>query len=103
MPVSVVGDSLGRAQTPGGNTFWVGTFAPSLNAAVRPAIKTGELAPIRGWVSDGYGQRTPAPLLVYSCRSTLPWRSITLLIPRRGNSHAAAGSYRRSSTIAISR
>jgi hypothetical protein len=63
----------------------VGSFA---SAPQRATVKTGELAPIRGWVSAGYGQRTPAPVLVYSCRTRLPWRSITLLIPRRGDASA---------------
>jgi hypothetical protein len=83
MPVSIVTDRWSRAETPDGNTFWIGTFSSS-NGSVRPSIKIGELAPIRGWVSADYGQRTPAPLLVYSCRAGVPWRSITLLIPQRG-------------------
>ncbi len=87
MVVTVGDDQWARADTPGGNTFWIGTYAPSLNGMVRPTVKEGELAPIGGWISTGYGQRTPAPLLVYSFRSTLPWRSITLLVPRRGDSH----------------
>lgn len=82
MPVSIACDRWARAETPQGNTFWVGSFAPS---AVRPEIRTGQLAPIRGWVSSGYGQRSPAPCLVYGARAaSLPWRSITLLMPRRG-------------------
>ena len=48
-------------------------------------MKSGELAPIRGWVSADYGQRTPAPLLVYTAQATLPWRSITLVMPHRGD------------------
>ena len=82
MNVSIVRDRWARAQTPGGNTFWIGSFAPT---AVRPHVKSGELSPIRGWVSADYGQRTPAPLLVYATRAPLPWRSITLLMPQRGD------------------
>ena len=89
MRVTVGDDRWVRADTPGGNTFWTGTYAPSLDGVIRPMVKKGELAPIRGWVSTGYGQRTPAPLLVFSCRSTLPWRSMTLLIPRKGASQIA--------------
>jgi uncharacterized heparinase superfamily protein len=82
MNVSVVRDRWAQAQTPAGNTFWIGSFAP---AAVKPHVKSGERAPIRGWVSADYGQRTPAPLLVYATRAPLPWRSITLLMPQRGD------------------
>ena len=82
MSVSAVRDRWARAVTPAGNTLWVGSFAP---VAARPAVKTGELAPIRGWVSADYGQRTPAPLLVYAAQTSLPWRSITLLMPQRGD------------------
>jgi hypothetical protein len=81
IPVSVLDDRWGRAVTAGGNTFWVGSFGV---AAIRPAVKIGELTPIRGWISPDYGQRTPSPFLVYSTRTALPWRSITLLIPQRG-------------------
>ena len=81
MNVALVGDRWARAETPRGNTFWIGSFGPN---ALRAAVRTGELAPIRGWISTGYGQRTPAPLLVYAARAPLPWRSITLLLPRRG-------------------
>jgi hypothetical protein len=81
IPVSVLDDRWGRAVTADGNTFLVGSFGV---AATRPAVKTGELTPIRGWMSPDYGQRTPAPFLVYSTRTVLPWRSITLLIPQRG-------------------
>jgi hypothetical protein len=82
MSVSVVRDRWARAETPAGNTFWIGSFAP---AAMKPHVKSGELAPIRGWISDDYGQRTPAPLLVYEATAPLPWRSITLLVPQRGD------------------
>ncbi|HET9469187.1 MAG TPA: alginate lyase family protein [Vicinamibacterales bacterium] len=82
MEVSVVRDRWVRAITPGGNTLWVGTFA---SATTKASVKTGELAPIQGWVSSDYGQRMPAPHLVFSAKTPLPWRSITLLIPQRGD------------------
>lgn len=82
MAVSIVRERWARAYTPAGNTFWIGSFAPG---AMKAQVKTGELAPIRGWVSPDYGQRTPAPFLVYSSKIPLPWRSITLLIPHRGD------------------
>jgi hypothetical protein len=86
MEVAVVRDRWARADTPCGNTFWVGSFAP---AAVRASIKKGELAPIGGWISRDYGQRMPAPQLVYSTRTALPWRCISLLIPMRGRQTSA--------------
>jgi Heparinase II/III-like protein/Heparinase II/III N-terminus len=82
MSVSVVRDRWARALTPAGNTCWIGAFAPS---PLKAHVKNGELAPIRGWVSADYGQRTPAPLLVFSASAPLPWRSITLLMPQHGD------------------
>jgi hypothetical protein len=81
MELSVVDDRWACAHTAGGNTFWVGTFA---GPPVRPSVHIGEVAPIRGWISPDYGQRTPAPCLVYSTRTALPWRCITLLIAQPG-------------------
>jgi hypothetical protein len=85
MPVSIVSGRWGRAETPGGNTFWIGAFAP---AQLKAQVKSGELAPIRGWISADYGQRTPAPQLVFSAKTSLPWRSITVLMPQRGKRSA---------------
>jgi hypothetical protein len=45
-------------------------------------IKRGNTAPIAGWVSPNYGQRVPAPLLVYTAESKLPLRIVTLLLPK---------------------
>jgi hypothetical protein len=81
MEVAIVRDRWARAQTPEGNTFWIGAFAP---ASLRAFVRSGEFAPIRGWISRDYGQRAPAPQLVYSTRTSLPWRCISLLIPMRG-------------------
>jgi hypothetical protein len=81
MAVEVVRDRWARAGTPRGNTFWIGSFGPN---GIAPVIKCGEVAPIRGWISTAYGQRTPAPLVVFAARAPLPWRSITLLLPRSG-------------------
>jgi len=44
-------------------------------------LREGELTPVRGWVSDRYGERRPAPYLVYSVVTTLPVRIATLLWP----------------------
>jgi hypothetical protein len=58
--------------------LWIASF-PS--APVDASLKYGEVSPIRGWHSPDYGQRVPAPLLVYSCAVALPWRMVTLLLP----------------------
>jgi uncharacterized heparinase superfamily protein len=81
MRVTAVDDRWVQAHTPGGNSFWIGSFASS---PARPDIRTGETSPIRGWVSAEYGQRTPAPMVMYSSPARIPWRSIALLLPRRG-------------------
>jgi len=44
-------------------------------------VREGELAPIQGWISPNYGQRKPAPLLVYQTVARLPLRFMTLLLP----------------------
>jgi hypothetical protein len=80
MDVEIVKGEWARARTPGGNTFWVASFA---SGGARAVVRSGELSPIRGWISRDYGQRVPAPLLVYTTRAHLPWRSITVLMPKR--------------------
>ena len=69
-----------RAETLGGNSLWIASFARGGNAVT---IKRGELGPIRGWVSADYGQRQPAPIAIFSASAALPWRAITVLIPDR--------------------
>ena len=69
-----------RAQTPGGAMLWVRPFAAVSLAA---AVKRGDTTPIRGWVSPDYGQRRPAPALVYSGTAPLPWRIFTVLLANR--------------------
>src|SRR5262249_39885218 len=66
-----------RARTPRGRELWVGVFA---STSVRTSLKSGELQPIRGWVAPNYGERLPAPALVYSASVALPWRVLTLLM-----------------------
>jgi hypothetical protein len=50
---------------------------------VQPELTCGATAPIRGWISRDYGQRQPAPMLMYSFAVALPWRIVTLLLPDR--------------------
>jgi uncharacterized heparinase superfamily protein len=69
-----------RAQTAGGRVLWI---CPFPSAPVQPALKCGELSPIRGWISPHFGTRQPAPMLIYSFAVALPWRIVTLLLPDR--------------------
>lgn len=69
-----------RAETRQGRVLWICPFPA---APVQPALKYGELAPIRGWISGDYGERQPAPMLIYSFAVALPWRIVTLLLPDR--------------------
>ena len=69
-----------RAVTPQGHVLWV---CPFPSAPVQPTLKSGELSPIAGWISRAYGERQPAPMLIYSFGVALPWRIITLLLPDR--------------------
>lgn len=44
-------------------------------------VKTGSTFPIEGWVSHTYGQREPAPILIYGITARLPLRVLTVLLP----------------------
>jgi hypothetical protein len=72
-----------RAQMSGGRALWISPFA---SAALRPRLRTGEIMPIRGWISGDYGCRQPAPTLTYSSTVSLPWRVLTLLMPDKDGS-----------------
>jgi Heparinase II/III-like protein/Heparinase II/III N-terminus len=78
MRVTLGPHSWARAETPGGRVLWTLSIPSS---PVQRSLKCGEADPIRGWVSSDYGQRQPAPMLVYSSIVTLPWRTLTLLLP----------------------
>ena len=69
-----------RAATVGGPVLWISPF-PS--APAQPAIKSGEPAPTRGWISPEFARLSPAPMLIYSFAVALPWRIVTLLLPDR--------------------
>ena len=72
-----------RVETRHGHTLWLLPMAPT---PVETVISCGELDPPRGWVSPDYGQREPAPAVRFTADATLPWRSITLLVPVAGAS-----------------
>lgn len=69
-----------RAETRQGHVLWICPFPA---APVQPSLKYGETAPIRGWISPEYGDRQPAPMLIYTFAVALPWRIVTLLLPDR--------------------
>lgn len=47
-------------------------------------VEQGQDKPRGGWYSDSYNKIEPAPALVLSLRTALPWRAATLLFPYRG-------------------
>ena len=67
------------ATTLGGHQLLVTAFS---SAPLTARIISGETDPIRGWVSPVYGQKTPAPALVYAAEAALPVRVVTLLYPQ---------------------
>ena len=74
-----------RAETRRGHSLWL---LPVASTPVETVISCGELDPPRGWMSAAYGQREPAPAVVFTATATLPWRAITLLVPVAGLSAA---------------
>ena len=72
-----------RVETERGAVLWIVTLA---STPMVSAIRSGELQPIRGWISDRYGRKQPSPALVCSARAPLPMRAITVLYPTRDRS-----------------
>jgi hypothetical protein len=60
--------------------MWLGTFS---TAALNCNVVQGEEAPIQGWCSVAYGQKRPAPVVIYSTRARLPQRFVTIVLPTR--------------------
>ncbi len=61
-----------------GDGLWLGTFS---NVVLSSAVRCGEDDPIEGWISDRYGVRQPAPVVIYSVRAGLPRRLVTIIAP----------------------
>jgi uncharacterized heparinase superfamily protein len=78
MEVALISSTTARATTPNGRSLWIMPFA---STPLQAEIVTGRINPIRGWVSANYGQRTPAPALVYSAQAQLPATIVTVLQP----------------------
>ncbi|HEV3215244.1 MAG TPA: alginate lyase family protein [Vicinamibacterales bacterium] len=62
----------------GTRALWVRPFAM---VPLEARVGQGEVDPLQGWVSPDYGQRRPAPVLVYSTIAHLPFRVATVLVP----------------------
>ena len=69
-----------RVETERGSVLWILPFA---TAPIANEIRSAELQPIRGWISQRYGHKQAAPALVCSTHSALPMRAITVLYPTR--------------------
>jgi heparinase II/III-like protein len=82
-PLKVIRDGTPwvRVLGAGGHALLIRAFAA---VPLEANIVEGALAPIQGWVSPVYGQRRPAPVLVYSAVTKLPLRTLTLLYPIDG-------------------
>jgi hypothetical protein len=80
MAVALESNTWARARTSNGSTIRIAAFASS---PLHTTVRSGELRPIRGWVSPHYGQRLPAPMVIYSCDARLPWRALTMVLPDR--------------------
>jgi hypothetical protein len=80
LPVTLASGLWARADTARGSALWV---LPMSSVDLQASVKTGELNPARGWYSANYGQRHPAPCLVYSAAAAFPIRILTLLYPDR--------------------
>jgi hypothetical protein len=80
MEVTLEADLWARARGPRGHGLLV---RPLATVPLKGEILEGCLDTPQGWVAPDYGQRHPAPLLVYSAVATLPLRIVTLLSPIR--------------------
>lgn len=56
-------------------------LAPFSAVPLTPRLVEGQENPPEGWLSSHYGQRQPAPAVVYAATTRLPLRIVTLLLP----------------------
>jgi hypothetical protein len=70
-----------RARHDSGDCLWVRSQA-AVPLAVEVHVASSD--PVAGWTSPDYGQRLPAPIVIWSARARLPLRIVTVLIPLRG-------------------
>ena len=79
-PIDVAVDPAlrARALAPSGTGLFLQPFS---TAPLTAEVIAGGMSPAAGWISRDYGQREPAPLLVYRATTRLPLRIATLLLP----------------------
>lgn len=77
MPVAVQDDGWVRAR--GDNSALLVKMFSTHEPVTR--INEGSLNPMRGWISQDYGQRIPAPQLSYALTGVLPVRMVTVIYP----------------------
>jgi hypothetical protein len=77
-----------RVDTERGSVLWILPFA---NVPIANEIRSGEVEPIRGWISERYGHKQPAPALVCSAHTQMPMRAITVLYPTRDRNDSPPG------------
>jgi len=75
-----------RARGAAGDSLWLRSQATA-PLAVEAQVAASD--PAAGWISPDYGQRLPAPIVIWSVRARLPLRIVTLLVPLRGTDQAA--------------
>ena len=51
------------------------------SVTIEASVREGSQNPMEGWISSAYGNREPAPALVYTADTRLPVRIVTLLYP----------------------
>ena len=78
MEVTLDADLWARAHGTRRHGLLVRPFAA---VPLKGQVLEGHVDPPTGWVSPGYGQRQPAPMLICSAVVTLPFRIVTLLWP----------------------
>jgi hypothetical protein len=78
MEVRVDSDLWARARRRDGRGLLIRPFAA---LPLKTEVREGEVNPPQGWVSPDYGQRRPAPMIVYTTVTRLPLRVVTLLLP----------------------
>jgi hypothetical protein len=68
----------------GGDGWVMGQGCRLLVTATAPLqtdLAEGRRQPLQGWMSPDYGQRRPAPMLIYSAITRLPLRVVSLIFP----------------------
>ena len=78
MQIQLGADPWVRATKDGGHGLLLRTFA---SAPLTPSIREGQRDPMEGWLSPNYGCMEPAPALVFTAKTQLPLRVVTVLWP----------------------